>query len=123
MRTLLVDDHPLMLAGLREVITRLDEHAEVFTESDPQRALAFVLAEPTLDLILVDLWMPRLDGFTFLKALGEHGIWTPVAVISGSTEVRDVQAALDAGALAFIPKSSPSATFSEALTSVLHGRT
>ncbi len=63
------------------------------------------LAELHPDLITLDLEMPRMDGFTFLRIL-MHQRPTPVIVISSRTEDENVFKALELGALDFIGKPS-----------------
>jgi two-component system chemotaxis response regulator CheB len=61
------------------------------------------------DLITLDLEMPRMDGFTYLRLVMSKRP-TPIMVISGRGEDQDVFKALDLGAVDFIAKPSPRAT-------------
>jgi two-component system chemotaxis response regulator CheB len=62
-----------------------------------------------LDLITLDLEMPRMDGFTFLRIIMSKKP-TPVLVISGRGGDQDVFKALDLGAVDFVAKPTPRAT-------------
>jgi two-component system chemotaxis response regulator CheB len=75
---------------------------------DGEEALRIALKTP-IDLITLDLEMPRMDGFTFLRLLMARKP-TPVIVISGRAGDQDVFKALDLGAVDFVAKPTPRAT-------------
>ncbi|MBI3582085.1 MAG: response regulator, partial [Nitrospinae bacterium] len=58
----------------------------------------------SFDLILCDLKLPDKAGVEIIKALKESGVTTPVISISGFIDGRIVKEALDAGAVAYLPK-------------------
>jgi two-component system chemotaxis response regulator CheB len=107
-RVLVIDDS----AFSRQAITRMLETSPlvkvVGVARDGEQALrkAFEL-EP--DLITLDLEMPRMDGFTFLRLVMSKRP-TPVMVISGRAGEDDVFKALELGAVDFIAKPTPRAT-------------
>jgi len=107
-RVLVIDDS----AFSRRTITRMLENSPlvevVDVARDGEEALrkTFEL-EP--DLITLDLEMPRMDGFTYLRLVMSKQP-TPIMVISGRGEDQDVFKALDLGAVDFIAKPSPRAT-------------
>ncbi len=106
-RVLVIDDS----AFSRQAITRMLEASPlvqvVGVARDGEEALkkTFEL-EP--DLITLDLEMPRMDGFTFLRVVMSKRP-TPVMVISGRTGEEDVFRALELGAVDFISKPTPHA--------------
>jgi two-component system chemotaxis response regulator CheB len=107
-RVLVIDDS----AFSRQAITRMLETSPlvkvVGVARDGEQALrkAFEL-EP--DLITLDLEMPRMDGFTFLRLVMNKRP-TPVMVISGRAGEDDVFKALELGAVDFIAKPTPRPT-------------
>lgn len=107
-RVLVIDDS----AFSRQAITRMLETSPlvevVGVARDGEEALrkAFEL-EP--DLITLDLEMPRMDGFTFLRLVMARRP-TPVIVISGRADEEDVFKALELGAVDFVAKPTPRAT-------------
>jgi two-component system chemotaxis response regulator CheB len=107
-RVLVIDDS----AFSRQAITRMLEASPlvevVGVARDGEEALRKTLElEP--DLITLDLEMPRMDGFTFLRVvMSKHP--TPVMVISGRTGEENVFRALELGAVDFISKPTPHAT-------------
>jgi two-component system chemotaxis response regulator CheB len=107
-RTLVIDDS----AFSRQAITRMLEASPlvevVGVARDGEEALRKTF-ELQPDLITVDLEMPRMDGFTFLRVIMSKRP-TPVIVISGRTGEDDVFRALELGAIDFVGKPSPRAT-------------
>ena len=80
---------------------------EVLTAADGEEALRIARAEP-LDLILLDVMMPKLDGFEVLSALKQDDATAhiPVLVLSNLGQERDVAQAKALGALAFLVKAN-----------------
>lgn len=113
-RVLLVEDD----GSHRWVIRRLLENAfgeEVAVEEavTGERALERTKADPTPDLILLDLGLPGLDGFEVLRRLraDDRTRRVPVIVVSSSEEESDVRRAYEEGANSYISKSdSPEKT-------------
>jgi DNA-binding NarL/FixJ family response regulator len=120
-KILVVDDHKLFLEGLRLVLRQLEDGTEVIEASSATDALAAIGADADLDLILLDLNMPGLDGLALLQSLGERQLWIPTVMISATDDLRSVRQALDLGALGFIPKTAHSQELLDALRSVLDG--
>jgi len=107
-RVLVIDDS----AFSRQAITRMLETSPLIevvgVARDGEEALRKTF-ELQPDLITVDLEMPRMDGFTFLRVVMSKRP-TPVIVVSGRTDEEDVFRALDLGAIEFVGKPSPRAT-------------
>lgn len=121
MKILVVDDHPLMRQALREVLRELSPEIEVPEAADAAAALDIAAANPDLNLILLDLGLPRLSGLEALTLIrGDHP-HVPVVVFSATSEHDTVISALDNGAMGFIPKSSNSDVLLAALRLVLSG--
>jgi len=102
-RVLVVDDDP----GFRELlafVVRVDTAAEVVGQAgDGDEAVR--LAEELLpDLVLMDLRMPKLNGFEATRRIAARVGNAEILVISSTTEPGDVARALEAGAAGFLPK-------------------
>lgn len=121
MKILVVDDHPLIRTALRYALAELQDEVELFDAADCARALQIAQENDDLDIILLDLELPDVQGFEALARVREHCPATPVVVISGSEQHDVVVAALDAGAMGFIPKSSSNQVMLSALRLVLSG--
>jgi DNA-binding NarL/FixJ family response regulator len=121
MKILIVDDHPLIREALRHVLTTLDGDLELSEAQNGAEALAAVEAKATLDLILLDLGLPDINGFDALASLRERRPETPVVVLSASEQPEMVMRAIDAGAMGFIPKTSSNQLLLGALRLVMSG--
>ncbi len=95
MRVLVVEDEERMATLVAAALAR-DGHA-VEVADDGMTALAIALAAP-FDLILLDVMLPRLDGFALCRALRERGRQAPVLMLTARGQVEDRVEGLDAGA-------------------------
>lgn len=122
MKVLLADDHALFREGVRLVLESLvDGPLEVVEVSDFIQALAAIRSGLEVDIGLVDLNMPGMDGFSGIEALRRAAPDLHMVVVSASQNPQDVRRALDAGAHGYITKNSSSAAMLNAIRSVLSG--
>jgi DNA-binding NarL/FixJ family response regulator len=100
-RLLIADDRPRIRRALRAVLTAHTGFEVLGEASDGEEALARV---ETLhpDLVLLDVWMPRLDGIAATAAIKAR--WPSIRVVIHSLAVERRQDALAAGADAFVTK-------------------
>src|SRR3989442_451058 len=75
-----------------------EEGHAVETAADGAAALDLVLAGPAYDLVVLDLMLPKRDGFGVLKTLRDRGVGTPVLVLTARDSVADKVAGVDLGA-------------------------
>lgn len=90
---LVVDDDPGVREALREMLS--EEGYSVITAEDGQDALERLGAMEPPCLILLDLKMPRVDGWEFLARRDGAGKKTPVVLLSGMTFIRDAPGVAD----------------------------
>ena len=121
MRVLIADDHPLFRDALRHVVAQAFDQADCLDACDFGQIAAALDEDDPLDLILLDLNMPGMDGFTGLLRLREDLPDTPIIVVSASEEAEVIEQALACGAAGFIPKSSPKERMCEAVRLVMSG--
>ena len=121
MKILVIDDHGLFREGLCHVLNELDASMQILEAADFDRAWNYVNTNPNLDLVLLDLNLPGKDGFSVLDSFTKHYPTIPVVIVSASNQRSDVQRALDAGAMGFIPKESTSKVMLGALRLILDG--
>lgn len=121
MKFLVADDHAVFRVGLLYLLQRLDSEAQILEASDYGEALEIAEREESIDLILVDLLMPGTDGFSGISSLRDHAGAAPIIVVSARENPTDVQAALDNGAMGYLPKSSSSEVMLNAIRLVLAG--
>jgi two-component system chemotaxis response regulator CheB len=101
-RVVLVDDSATSRAAIERILTADCGASVVGTAANGEEALGEVLRLAP-DLVLLDLEMPRMDGFTFLRLLMARRP-TPVVVVSAQSGRSDVFKALELGALDFVAK-------------------
>lgn len=107
-RVLIVDDSAFVRRTLREILRSSRDIEVVGAAVDGDDGLRLV-EELSPDVITLDLEMPRLDGFAFLRILmRRHPL--PVIVVSSHTERQTVLRALELGALDFVAKPDRVAT-------------
>ena len=126
MKILIVDDHHLIREGMRPVVRQIaapGEEVEVFEAAAFASGLEIARAHPDLDLVLLDLNLPDVEGFEALSGFQEKFPAVPIIVVSGADDPGLVRQAVDHGALGFIPKSSSSALIVSAIRLVLSGGT
>lgn len=124
MKVLLADDHALFREGVRLVLENLVAgDLEVVEADDFLQALAAVRQDPGIEIALIDLNMPGMDGFSGVAALKRTAPDLHLVVVSASEDPLDIRRVLDAGASGFIGKSSSSAAMLGGIRSVLAGET
>ena len=102
-RIMLVDDHPLLRRGLSDLLSMEEDLLPVAQASSGEEAL--MLAERhELDLILLDLNMPGMDGIETIRALRAAGVDTRIVIFSVSDDHEDVLEALREGADGYLLK-------------------
>lgn len=121
MKVLVVDDHPLVREGVRHALASLHSDVEVLEAGHAHQAFELADQHPDLTLVMLDLGLPGMPGLAALEELRVRGCAAPVVVLSGSCERADVIAALNTGAMGFIPKLSSSDVMLQALRLVLAG--
>lgn len=102
LRVLVVDDSVFNRRSIGEILAQSPEIEVVGKAADGEEALRLV-ANLKPDCITLDLEMPRMDGFTFLRILMTK-IPTPVVVVSSYSQKENVFKALELGALDFVAK-------------------
>lgn len=121
MNFLLVDDHHLFLEGMRHMLERMDNEVHIDTTDSVQGALTKLQTGSHYDLILLDLSLPEVDGFSLLKSLQTHSIVIPVIAVSSASDVSQIRKCLQYGASGFINKIATSDEMMQAIQTVLSG--
>lgn len=121
MKLLIVDDHPLLRAGVAACLQTLGPDVEVLEAADAEQALAAVHAHADIACCLMDLVLGARSGLEALRQL--HGVRPrlPALMLSASEDPGHVRAALAAGARGYCPKSAGYNTLVAALRVVLAG--
>jgi DNA-binding NarL/FixJ family response regulator len=122
LRALLVDDHNLFRQGVKFLLSDLDKSIEFFEADSCATALALTDAE-AIDLILLDLHMPGIEGLDALTAIRKAFESSVVVVLSGEDDPKEIRKAIENGACGFVPKSSTPEVLIAALRLILAGGT
>jgi DNA-binding NarL/FixJ family response regulator len=120
-RILIADDHPLVLGALRQALSGAIDGAEFHEARDLDTLSAALEATPEMDLVLLDLAMPGVRGFSGLIYLRAQHAGVPVVIVSANQEPAVMRACLDLGAAGYIPKSLDLETMRMAVRKVLEG--
>src|SRR4051794_25114722 len=121
MKVLVVDDHPLILEALAQLLPQLTPATEVCAARDRREAESALDDYPDIALVLLDLALPGTRGLDFLADLLLDYPGVPVVVLSATHDQATVTAALAAGARGFIPKTANPTSLVDALQKVMNG--
>ena len=120
-RIVIVDDHPLFRDALSQTLVNVVKGAEVAQAASLDDLTALLAQADDVDLILLDLSMPGVHGFSGLMYLRAQYPQIPVVVVSASEDPKTIRRCLDLKASGFIPKSQPAAAIRDALRAVFAG--
>jgi len=100
-RILIVEDEPALLRGLTD--TFAGKGCEVLRAVDGEAGLQLALtAEP--DLILLDIMLPKVNGYELCRAVRERGIETPIIMLTAKGQEEDIVLGLNLGADDYVTK-------------------
>ena len=118
MRLLLIDDHTLFADSLRFLLREMDEEVHSVAVRSVDEALTL---PPDFDLVLLDLHLPGVSGFAGLHQLRSAMPSVPVVMLSGEENPDVIQAAIDSGAMGYVPKTSSPQVLMAAVKLILAG--
>ncbi len=119
-RVLLVDDHPVVRAGIEGILNSQPDIEVVGEASDGMEALHLNRAlQP--DVILMDLQMPAMDGVTAIKAIREQANPPYILVLTTYDTDADIVQAIQAGATGYLLKDTPREDIFAAVRQVAKG--
>ena len=117
----IADDHPLFRGALRQAVRSLVAGARVVEASGLDELTALLEREREVDLVLLDLTMPGVQGFSGLIYLRAQHADIPVVIVSATEDPVVIRRALEFGASGFIPKSLDTDRIGTAIQTVLAG--
>lgn len=121
MKILLADDHVLFREGMKLILRKFDQDIDLIEADSYEEAARVAETTPSLDLVLLDLKMPGVNGMDGLVDIRKRVGDTPVVIISGAYSDPDIAKAFEAGAAGFIPKTLGSRAMYSAINLVLSG--
>ena len=120
-QVLIADDHPLFREAIARVIDDGFPGSTLLEASDLDTALAMAGRHDDLDLVLLDLNMPGMQGLGGLVQLRNLFPTLPAVIVSAEEEKRVILQTITYGAVGFITKSTPRKQMIQALEQVLAG--
>jgi DNA-binding NarL/FixJ family response regulator len=120
-RLVIADDHPLFRGALREAVSGLYSHIDIAEAGSFDEVAAILDRGGDVDLVLLDLTMPGVRGFSGLMYLRAQFPSVPVVVVSANDEPAVIRRCMDFGASGFIPKTLAVEAMREAIAIVLKG--
>ena len=121
MKILVVDDHSLVREGLRQVLKGLDSNIEVLQAETCNQALAIAPCHGDIDMVLLDFYMPDMNGLEALAIFGNKHPELPIVMLSGQASLHLMRQLLQAGAAGFVTKTSVCDELLRAVRMVLNG--
>lgn len=118
---LLVEDHALVREGLSQILRQLDPDLRLLEAADGNQAVALLESEPNIDLVMLDLALPGVDGATWMSSQRKRFPSLPMVVVSAYDDPQTIKRVIKAGAAGFVSKAAPAEQLLEALRQVLAG--
>lgn len=120
MKLLIADDHPLVVAGIREVLAKEPSFDIVGSASSGSEVMPLI-GRLNPDVVLLDLRMPGVDGLGCLERINDRYPKIKVVVLSMTTDPEQIQAAFKRGACGFVIKSIDPADLASAIRQAVNG--
>ncbi len=120
-KALLADDHPLVRDGIRYLFGTGSEGTEILEAGTWSKTFQLIKEHQDLDLILLDLTMPGMEGLSAVKKARASIPTAPIVILSMSDDLGQIEACLRLGVNGYIPKSSSTELMLSAIEVVLNG--
>ena len=118
---IIADDHPLFRGALCQAVNLISNDIRIVEAGTLEAARQAAADNPEADLMLLDLAMPGVSGFSGLMSLRQEFASLPVVVVSATDDAATVRRAIELGASGFISKSSGLDDIREGIQTVLDG--
>ena len=118
---LIVDDHALFRTGLKMILMQVGGARGISEASSIKEAFDF--NESGVDVVLLDIHMPGLNGIDGIKPMRDRFNGIPIIILSASSDPSTMVDAKKLGASGFLNKSTQAEPMVEAITKVLNGKT
>jgi DNA-binding NarL/FixJ family response regulator len=122
-RVLLVDDHPLFRAGVRQRLSEHDPDLEVVGEAESSRQAQEMVAQLSPDVVLMDIAMGDENGIEATRAIKRKAPAVAVIILSLYDDVQYIEAAVEAGAAGYFLKTVQGSDLAAAVRSAHEGDT
>ena len=119
-RIIIADDHPIVRAGMKQIISEASDLVVADEASDGHKLLSKI-REENFDVVILDISMPHMDGLDVLKQLKIEKPKLPVIVLSIHPEDQYALRVLKAGASGYVTKASAPDELISAIRKVFRG--
>jgi DNA-binding NarL/FixJ family response regulator len=120
-RIVIVDDHPLFRGALSQALITAIAGVQILEAGSLEELSETLDKNEDVDLVLLDLTMPGVQGLSGLLFLRAQSPEIPVVVVSASEDPTIIRRALEFGASGYVPKSLPVEKIREAVRHILDG--
>ncbi len=118
---IIADDHPLFRGALSQAVKGIAQELVIIEAGDFDAARRAAANNPEADLMLLDLAMPGVSGFSGLMSLRAEFSGLPIVIVSATDDCNTIRRALELGASGFISKSSGLDDIRAGVQTVLEG--
>ncbi|MBL6446002.1 response regulator transcription factor [Fulvivirga sp. 29W222] len=112
---IIVDDHPLFAEGLKAMF-KASDGIEIVEHTKNGNELPCILRNTQVDLILMDIDMPIMDGIATMELLKKEGFNIPILMLTMHQSMRKIKNSLEKGAQGYILKDASKPELVEAIT-------
>jgi DNA-binding NarL/FixJ family response regulator len=120
-RLVIADDHPLFRGALREAVTGLLERLDIAEAGTFEEVVELLERGGDVDVVLLDLTMPGVRGFSGLMYMRAQYPSVPVIVVSANDDPAAIRRCMEFGASGFIPKTLGVDAMRAAISRILDG--
>lgn len=120
LKVLLIDDHPLMRRGIKQLV-ELDDNFEVVADVGSGTEGISVALQTSPDVIILDLNMKGLSGLDTLKGLRAEGVDARILILTVSDAKNDIYTLIDAGADGYLLKDTEADTLLDQIKRIAQG--
>lgn len=121
LKILLIEDHALVREGMTHLLHQLEEEVTVYEASTGEAGVAVLETHPDVDLVLLDLSLPGIDGLSWMKIQRKRFPTVPMLVVSAHDDGSTIEKVMAAGAAGFVPKAQSADRLLDSLNRVLAG--
>jgi DNA-binding NarL/FixJ family response regulator len=118
---IVADDHPMVRDALALALRAAFPKAEVALAGTLDEASGAIAARPDVDLVILDLDMPGMQGLAGVSALRANHPSAPLVIVSATRNAAAMRQVVEMGAAGFIPKSSPMEEIIASVRAVMRG--
>lgn len=120
LRTVLVDDHPIVIAGLRTLLQHEENLTIEAAVHSGHELIAHLAAHPT-DLVLLDITLPDINGMELCLMIKKVSLQTIILILSNHTERSIIMQTIQNGASGYLLKNSSLEELRHCITEAVNG--